>query len=59
MDLFGKEDEQYKKVADSLIWPTHLSSTLILFNNNIELTIIDTKSKFAILFKYKQDWISY
>ncbi len=29
MDLFEKEDEQYKKVADSLVWPTRLSSTLL------------------------------
>ncbi len=29
MDLFRKEDEQCEKVADLLVWPTRLSSTLI------------------------------
>ncbi len=28
MDLFGKEDEQCEKVADSLVWPTRLSFIL-------------------------------
>ncbi len=28
MDLFKKENEQCEKVADSLVWPTRLSSTL-------------------------------
>ncbi len=38
MDLFEKEDKQCEKVADSLIWPTRLSSTL--YNIIIKINVI-------------------